>query len=291
MNGQIEPNLNHLKYFITAAETKNLYEAASLHRISQPAISLALKKLEEAFGIEILVRSKNRFKLTNEGEKLYQYAKEIFKRFEAIRDDLSKSVEEISGVMSLGTTMGVGPMLIQEKLVDFTKQYPKVNLKLSFGDLKTLYADLQSNRTELCVLMEDRVHPEFKRTVLHEGEFVAVIKNNKKSKTMKNNLYLTMDSPGVDEFLNEAKKKKSFQQELTNYQLHEVDNWEMIREMVRLGGGVGVLPDFMLEEGLEVVSELNVLASRLKYKVVLYHKGEHQLSRVGKAMVRGLVNP
>lgn len=281
MKGHLEPNLNHLKYFLTATETKNLYEAARIHRLSQPAISLALKKLEEAFGIQILVRSKNRFKLTKEGEKLYVYAKEIFSKLDEIRSDLSASESEVAGELKLGTTMGVGPMLLQNTLVDFTKEFPMARLKVSFGDLKNLYADLQSNKIELCLLMEDRPHLEFKRTVLFEGEFVALTMN-KKSK----NIMLTTDSPGMDDFLRLAKGKKI---KLDSFNFHEVDNWEMIREMVRVGGGVGVLPDFMKEEGFFEVSELSALASKLKYKVVLYHKGEHQLSKVGKAMVKRLL--
>ena len=99
----LEPNLYHLKYFADAASLGSVGAAARKNSVSQPAVSQGIKKLELALGVELLVHSKNRFKLTPEGELVLVRIKEILSAFQNLREELSEKQEEVSGQVSLGT--------------------------------------------------------------------------------------------------------------------------------------------------------------------------------------------
>lgn len=280
MKNRLEPNLNHLKYLITAVESGSLLEAARIHRVSQPAISLAFKKLEEAFEIQILVHLRNRFKLTPEGEKLYHYGVRLFKEMEEVRHELSDHDFSLKGELKIATTMGVGPLKLNRSLAKFLDTEEGVHLKMSFGDLKTIYQDLKNNKVELAIIMEDRPHKEFERKVLFEGSFVPVVNSRSNNR---NKIFLTMDSPGVIDFKKISQKKKI---KLDDFSVNEIDNWEMIIEMVKLGAGIGIIPDFMRSNEMKIFDELLTVTRMMKYKVVLYHKGEHQLSKVAEKFLK-----
>ena len=74
-------NLNFLKYYYEVANAKNITKASEILNISQPALTKAIKELENELNTTLLIRNKKGVVLTEQGKILYEYTKECFKNY------------------------------------------------------------------------------------------------------------------------------------------------------------------------------------------------------------------
>ena len=279
---QNDPNLNHLRYFLTAVQLGSHAKAAKFHRVSQPAISLAINKLEESFNVTLVMNLKNRFKLTPEGEKLVLEAPRLMKALEDLRVSLQSQNDTISGELNLASSMGVAPFYLINPLKDFTSKYEDVNFHINLGDVKFIIDQIQTNQAELGVFMEDQTKVPFPKKILHEGNFVAITsKDFISSDDKKTKILITNEAPGIHEFESIVKRKLKDK----SFHYHTVESWELIVEMALSGMGVGIVPEFMaknlLGKGL-MHAQLTDAIKTMNYKIAVIHKGEHQLSKEAK---------
>lgn len=284
-----DPNLSHLRYFLTAVQLGSHAKAAKFHRVSQPAISLAINKLEECFNVTLVMNLKNRFKLTPEGEKLVAEAPRLMKALGDLRLSLQSETDTISGELNLASSMGVAPFYLIRPLKEFTTKYEAVNFHINLGDVKNILDQIQSNQSELGIFMEDETKIPFPKKILSEGHFVAITSNefgnldwNQKVKIL-----ITNEAPGIYEFESIVKRKMK----QTRFHYHTIESWELIVEMAINGLGVGIVPEFMLEnikDKCTVHTELSDTISSMRYKISVIHKGEHQLSKEAKLFLGSL---
>ena len=95
--------IRHLEFFVTLAEEQHFGRAADLCGVSQPALSLAIRKLEEDLSTPLIIRGQRFMGLTAEGEKLRLWAQRILSDYGNLRDDLSgRRKGGLSGVLRLG---------------------------------------------------------------------------------------------------------------------------------------------------------------------------------------------
>lgn len=279
---QNDPNLNHLRYFLTAVQLGSHAKAAKFHRVSQPAISLAINKLEESFNVTLVMNLKNRFKLTPEGEKLVLEAPRLMKALEDLRVSLQSQNDTISGELSLASSMGVAPFYLINPLKDFTAKYEDVSFHINLGDVKFIIDQIQNNQAELGVFMEDQTKVPFPKKTLHEGNFIAITSKDFIShKDKKTKILITNEAPGIHEF--ESIVKRKLKERTFHY--HTVESWELIVEMALKGMGVGIVPEFMAGNLLDkclMHTELTDVIKTMNYKIAIIHKGEHQLSQEAK---------
>lgn len=284
-----DPNLNHLRYFLTAVQLGSHAKAAKFHRVSQPAISLAINKLEESFNVTLVMNLKNRFKLTPEGEKLVAEAPRLMKALEDLRVSLQSETDTISGELNLVSSMGVAPFYLIRPLKEFTTKYEAVNFHINLGDVKNIFDQVQSNQAELGIFMEDETKIPFPKRILTEGNFVAIASRSAGDLDLKQKvkILITKEAPGVYEFESIVKKKMKQAQ----FHYHTVESWELIVEMAINGLGVGIVPEFMLEnikDKCTVQTELTHTIRPMNYKISVIHKGEHQLSKEAKLFLDSL---
>ena len=284
-----DPNLSHLRYFLTAVQLGSHAKAAKFHRVSQPAISLAINKLEESFNVTLVMNLKNRFKLTPEGEKLVAEAPRLMKALEDLRVSLHSQSETISGELKLASSMGVAPFCLVRPLRDFTLKYEDVNFHLNLGDVKFIIEQIQNNQAELGVFMEDQTKIPFPKKILYEGHFVAMTANNYVDDELKKmKILITNEAPGIHEFESIAKKKIRGR----SIHCHTVESWELIVEMALNGLGIGIVPEFMvqnLQDKCQLHAGLTEAIKAMNYKIAVIHKGEHQLSKEAKLFLDSLL--
>lgn len=95
--------IRHLEFFVTLAEEQHFGRAADLCGVSQPALSLAIRKLEEDLSTPLIIRGQRFMGLTVEGEKLRLWAQRILSDYGNLRDDLSgRRKGGLSGLLRLG---------------------------------------------------------------------------------------------------------------------------------------------------------------------------------------------
>lgn len=118
-----------LRTFVAAVEAGNLTRAAERLRLSQPTISLQLKRLEDSLGVVLVERSPRRFALTAEGETLLAYGRQILSLSDEAIGRLTSPLVE--GVVRLGTPEDFATAHLPNVLAAFVRAHPKVALEVT----------------------------------------------------------------------------------------------------------------------------------------------------------------
>ncbi|MEI7731325.1 MAG: LysR family transcriptional regulator [Verrucomicrobiota bacterium] len=138
-----------MKIFCDLAETESFTKAAQVSEITQSAVSQQISTLERLFNSLLIERSKKRFRLTREGEVLYEYAKQIIQTYDALFSKLQEIKDIISGTIRVATIYSIGLHDLPPYLKKFLKAYPTVNVHVEYRRSNQVYEDVISNVVDL----------------------------------------------------------------------------------------------------------------------------------------------
>ncbi|MBN2235173.1 MAG: LysR family transcriptional regulator, partial [Opitutales bacterium] len=101
-------HIENFKIFADLVQSKSFSQAAKINGITQSAVSQQLRAMENHFKVLIVDRSQKQFKLTNEGKRLHESAKEILNLYERLDCELQEMKKVISGNIRVATIYSVG---------------------------------------------------------------------------------------------------------------------------------------------------------------------------------------
>src|ERR1051325_7316584 len=120
--------IESLKVFCDLAETESFTKAAHINEVTQSAVSQQISSLEKQFHSMLIERSKKKFRLTREGQVLYEFSKQIIQSYESLHSTLQEIKDVISGTIRLATIYSIGLHDLPSYLKRFLKTYPTVNV-------------------------------------------------------------------------------------------------------------------------------------------------------------------
>jgi len=122
-------DINLLRYFVTVVEKQTFTKAAKTLHISQPSLSIAIKKLENHLGLLLLDRSKRKLELTREGRILYLEAKRLMNQLDYMETEMKRLKEEGPLELSIGTIESANHWL-SKNLKILKESYRNVHIRL-----------------------------------------------------------------------------------------------------------------------------------------------------------------
>ena len=124
-------NLIQLKYFIEIFDTQSITVAARNLFVTQPTLSLSLKKLEESLNVQLLIRTENTYQLTESGQLLYEEGKKLLEQFEELQQDVQNlSAYPQKEKLQVGMTTLYSFQFMQE-IATFMAQHPEIELMIT----------------------------------------------------------------------------------------------------------------------------------------------------------------
>src|SRR5436305_1877206 len=141
--------IESLKVFCDLTETESFTKAAQLNQITQSAVSQQISSLERVFKALLIERSKKRFRLTREGQVLYDYSKQVIQTYQALHHKLQEIKELISGTIRVATIYSVGLHDLPPYVKKFLKSYPTVNVHVEYRRANQVYEDVIGNVVDL----------------------------------------------------------------------------------------------------------------------------------------------
>ncbi len=141
--------IESLKVFCDLAETERFTKAATVNNVTQSAVSQQISSLERIFKSLLIERSKKKFRLTREGQVLYEYAKQIIGTYDALHSKLQEIKDIISGTIRLATIYSIGLHDLPPYLKKFLKAYPTVNVHVEYRRANQVYEDVLGNVVDL----------------------------------------------------------------------------------------------------------------------------------------------
>src|SRR5689334_2203606 len=141
--------IDSLKVFCDLAESESFTKAAQINNVTQSAVSQQISSLERVFKSLLIERSKKKFRLTREGQVLYDYSKQIIATHDALHSKLQEIKDIISGTIRLATIYSIGLHDLPPYVKRFLKSYPTVNIHVEYRRSNQVYEDVLGNVVDL----------------------------------------------------------------------------------------------------------------------------------------------
>src|SRR5437899_2387131 len=131
--------IESLKVFCDLAETESFTKAAQINHVTQSAVSQQISALERTFKALLVERSKRHFRLTREGQVLYDYSKQVIHNYNALHTRLQETKDLISGTIRVATIYSIGLHDLPPYLKKFLKGFPTVNVHVEYRRANQVY--------------------------------------------------------------------------------------------------------------------------------------------------------
>jgi len=276
-------NINHLKYFQDAAKFGSISKAANINFVGQPAISKAIRSLEEDLDTKLILHNRNRFELTDEGIIIYEKSQIVFDAVEKLKDSLI-SKKSISGKIHFAcqSSMAESFFLINSIKV-MLKKYPNIQPELSLGRTDLVKAWLNKGKIDFALVLNNRDFKEFNRQSISSGNFYLIKSANYRRDWKMEGVLITEKTKEVTRlkqlFLN--KNNFNLKTKLT------IGSWSAIKNFVMQDFGIGLLPDYLIQKELKsgllkIVEKSNY---SIPYEILLITEKNKYLSSKTKTII------
>jgi LysR family transcriptional regulator, low CO2-responsive transcriptional regulator len=145
------PSHAQLRAFHAVAVARSFTEAAQALGVSQPAVSMQVRSLEEAYGVELLARGRGGVDTTELGKALLDATRPMFSLEAEAAELLQRATALLRGRLRVGAD---GPFLIVPVLAAFRREHPDVALSLSLGNSSEVLRDLLDGRTDVAAFSD-----------------------------------------------------------------------------------------------------------------------------------------
>jgi DNA-binding transcriptional LysR family regulator len=245
--------IESLTVFCDLVETKSFTKAAQINKVTQSAVSQTISALEARFKSLLIERSKKNLRLTQEGEVVYEYSKQILQTYDALHSKLQEIENVISGNIRLATIYSIGLHHLPPYLKKFLESYPTVNVHVEYRHANQVYEDVLSNvvdlglvaypvrdlKLETILLRKDKLalichpqHPFAKRKSIRIG-------------ALKGQKFICFER---DLPTREALDKIFKSHRVTVDQVMEMDNVETLKRAVEIDSGIAIVPQETVEQ-------------------------------------------
>lgn len=238
--------MKHLKYYEALARHRHFGRAAEDCAISQPALSLQMKDLEEILDAPLVERGTKRVRLTSLGEEFALRAREILRSVDELGDLARASHSPLLGRLRFGVIPTVAPYFLPRFIGTLTGQYPGLDLQPREAKTQRLIDDLLEGNLDTAVVALPVSEPSLHEEVLFNEEFVLVrpiedadkpVPNSKKLREMRL-LLLEEGHCFRDQALSFCKLSSTAPRHLM-----EGSSLSTLVQMVGAGIGVTLIPD------------------------------------------------
>ncbi len=153
--------LTELRYLVALSETGHFRKAAEQCNVSQPTLSIAIKKLEEELGISLFERARHKVATTPTGERIVEQARTVLRETQNLRQLAELGKDPLGAMLSVGAIYTVGPYLFPRLVSRLQQLAPKMPLfieenytaslrgKLSSGELDAIFVALPFTETDV----------------------------------------------------------------------------------------------------------------------------------------------
>ncbi|MET3889165.1 LysR family hydrogen peroxide-inducible transcriptional activator [Bosea sp. OAE506] len=167
-------SIRHLRYFDALARQGHFGRAAEHCAISQPALSLQIKDLEDSLGVTLVERSAKQIRLTALGEEFALRGRDILRAIDELADLARASRGPLAGRLRLGIIPTVAPYLLPRLIKGLVARYPEIELNPREALTRLLLEDLVGGRLDAAIVALPASEPSLVETALFEEEFVLV---------------------------------------------------------------------------------------------------------------------
>jgi len=177
-------NLNLYKTFYDVAKYGSISKAAQYGFTSQPAVSKSIKKLEDELGTQLFYRNLNGVELTDKGKELLYFVEKSYSNLIIAERTMLETENLERGKLSIGMPSNIGSFFLFDKIINFHKKYPNIEITIITGSTSKLISLLDSHKVDFVIdtsPIDVRLDEGMKVTKLDEVQYCFVVKKDTKN--------------------------------------------------------------------------------------------------------------
>jgi len=171
----VRPSIRQLEYLVALAGTRHFGRAARACAVTQPALSLQIRELEELLGVKLFERGRRQVLVTAAGERVIERAREALRRIDDLLDEARAAQRPFTGRLSLGVIPTVAPYLLPRALPAVRAAHPGLELLLREDQTQRILARLREGDLELLLLALPVEGDDLEALPLFEEPFVLAV--------------------------------------------------------------------------------------------------------------------
>jgi LysR family hydrogen peroxide-inducible transcriptional activator len=242
----INVTLRQLRYFDALARHGHFGRAAEACAISQPALSMQIKEMEEALGAMLLERSARQVALTRFGEEIVERVRDILRSVEELGDFARAAHDRFTGRLHIGMIPTVAPYLLPKVIGNLSRNYPELDIQVREALTPRLIQELAEGRLDTAILALPVSVPSLTEVALFSENFLLVRPREDErtpvpSSEMLREMRLLLLEEGHcfrDQALSFCKKQSSAPREML-----DANSLSTLVQMVSAGIGVTLIPE------------------------------------------------
>ena len=282
----IDVSLHQLKVFLSVAEQRNFSKAAAMLGMTQPSISIQIKKLERDLSVRLFDRLRRNIHLTEEGQLVSTYAKRMLGWISSLESDLEDLRGIKVGKLVVGASRVPSSTTFPLAFALFKKKYPETNILVKTELSRQVEQWVLDNEVDLAIVGGDVSSKFIVREHYYEEELLVVltpehrlaIKNKLLPEDILSEPFLLPYTGSVAKFVDDALQRKGVV--ITDYVT--LGSREAIKAALAAGFGITIMPKSAveLESNAGILTTKKIQGIDLQYPVYIIHHKDKHLSRL-----------
>jgi len=167
--------LTEFRYIVAVARERHFGRAAEACFVSQPTLSVGVKKLEEQLGITLFERSKSDVRMTPQGEAVIDQAQRILEQVSQLKLLAKQNSDQLDGPLKIGAIFTIGPYLLPSMIPELRNLAPKMPLHIDEDYTHNLRTKLRNGDLDAIIVALPFEEPEVDVVPLYQEEFIALL--------------------------------------------------------------------------------------------------------------------
>ena len=239
--------IESLKVFCDLTETESFTKAAQINHITQSAVSQQISSLERQFKSLLIERSKKKFRLTREGQVLYEASKQIVQTYEGLHSRLQELKDIISGTVRVATIYSIGLHDLPPYIKRYLKSYPTVNVHVEYRRANQVYEDVLGNVVDLGLVAYPTRDPKLELVPLKKEPMTLICHPQHPLAKGKGVKLSAISGHKFVAFEPDIPTRKAIDKVLREHGVQvmpvmEFDNVETVKRAVEIDAGVAIVP-------------------------------------------------
>ena len=167
--------LTELRYVVTLARERHFGRAAERCHVSQPTLSVAVKKLEEELGISLFERSKSSIRVTEVGQRIIDQAQTVLDQVGVIKDLAQDGKNQLNSPLKVGAIYTIGPYLFPHLLPELRRAAPEMPLIIEENYTANLRQKLRHSELDAIIIALPFDEPEMFTLTLYDEPLLVLL--------------------------------------------------------------------------------------------------------------------
>ena len=287
--------LRHFRIFIAVCENNSMTAAGKKLHMTQPSVSIAIRELEENYGVKLFDRVSRRLYITETGKQLLAYATHIV----SLADEVEVGIKDWDsfGTLRVGASVAIGFGILPSYVKAFEEENPSVRVNVAVNDTKTIEEYILSNTVDIALIEGNVNSPNIEQIKFMDDELILVCSTEHPFSSY-DEIDLDM-LDGQDFILRErgSDDREFFESFLAANELEINIRWESISiiiifEAVKAGLGLTILPEVIVKAGVSLgnVHMIKIKNVSLKRQFSIIYQKNKFLTKSAKKFINLCIN-